>query len=112
VHAEGGLVARQMEMNGTPPLDQIISTADVLASLHGLVGLLAASADEPSDGTRSARGHRDAARTLLQRRPRHFRARRDRARASRGEVWDTASGQIIISGAFQWVWKTLSRHQG
>ena len=29
-----------------------------------------------------------------------------------GEVWDTASGAIMISGVFQWVWKTLSRHHG
>ena len=42
IHAEAGLVSRQVELDGTPPVDQIISTADVLASLHGLVGLLAA----------------------------------------------------------------------
>ena len=33
------------------------------------------------------------------------------SRAS-GEVWDTSSGPIMIAGAFQWVWKSLSRHNG
>jgi crotonobetainyl-CoA:carnitine CoA-transferase CaiB-like acyl-CoA transferase len=112
VHAEGGLVARQMEMNGTPPLDQIISTADVLASLHGLVGLLAGLLMRRQSG----RGqHVDIAMLhalCFSDDLAHFNLDEVAPVRPGGEVWDTASGQIIISGAFQWVWKTLSRHHG
>ena len=112
VHAEAGLVARQAHMDGTRPLDQIISTADVLASLHGLVGLLAALLMSRETG----RGqHLDVAMLhalCFSDDLAHFALDDIAPIRPGGEVWDTASGQIMISGAFQWVWKTLSRHHG
>ena len=112
IHAEAGLVARQVEMDGTPPVDQIISTADVLASLHGLVGLLAALLMSRETGQGQ---HVDMAMIhalCFSDDLAHFALDDVAAARAGGEVWDTASGAIMISGAFQWVWKTLSRHHG
>ena len=112
VHAEAGLVARQAEMDGTRPLDQIISTADVLASLHGVVGLLAALLSSRETG----RGqHVDVAMLhalCFSDDLAHFALDDFPPMRPGGEVWDTATGPIIIAGPFQWVWKTLARHHG
>ena len=112
VHAEAGLIARQSEMDGTPPLDQIVSTADVMASLHGLVGLLAALLMSRETG----RGqHLDLAMLhalCFSDDLAHFALDDVEPVRPGGEVWNTANGPIIIAGAFQWVWKTLSRHHG
>jgi CoA:oxalate CoA-transferase len=112
LHAEAGLVARQAEMDGTRPLDQIISTADVLASLHGLVGLLAALLMSRETGSGQ---HLDIAMLhalCFSDDLAHFALDDVAPVRPGGEVWDTATGQIMISGSFQWVWKTLSRHHG
>jgi CoA:oxalate CoA-transferase len=112
VHAEGGLVARQAEMDGTRPLDQIISTADILASLHGLVGLLAALLMSRQTGHGQ---HVDVAMLhalCFSDDLAHFALDDVEAVRPGGEVWETASGPIMISGAFQWVWKALSLHHG
>ncbi len=42
VHAESGLTWRNSELYGLTPTDPILSVADTNASLHGLVGVLAA----------------------------------------------------------------------
>ena len=42
VHAESGVVARQVAFTGTPAAELPLSVADTNAALHGLVGLLAA----------------------------------------------------------------------
>ena len=50
VHAEVGLMHRLAERNETAPGDLPLSVADTNASLHGLIGVLAASGDDRSDG--------------------------------------------------------------
>ena len=42
IHAETGLIARQAELTGAFPTELPLSVADTNASMHGLVGLLAA----------------------------------------------------------------------
>ena len=42
IHAETGLIARQAELTGAFPAELPLSVADTNASMHGLVGLLAA----------------------------------------------------------------------
>ena len=98
--------------DGTPPVDQIVSTADILASLHGLIGLLAALLMSRETGQGQ---HVDVAMLhalCFSDDFAHFALDDVAPSRASGEVWDTSSGPIMIAGAFQWVWKSLSRHQG
>ena len=106
VHAETGLVARQAQISKAFPADLALSVADTNASLHGLVGLLAALyARESTD-----RGdHLDLAMvdaTMVTNDGMHY-AFEARGTPSSNEVHETAGGQLMLAGDFRYIWHQL-----
>ncbi|MGH7898274.1 MAG: CaiB/BaiF CoA transferase family protein [Candidatus Binatia bacterium] len=108
IHAESGWIGRIGEMQGTPLRDSVMSFADSIAGLHGLIALLAALHLR----TRSGRGQRldismldcwlatdDYLHYLL-----------DGAAApvyQGGEVWNAPGGPLMLNRTLPHVWKLL-----
>jgi crotonobetainyl-CoA:carnitine CoA-transferase CaiB-like acyl-CoA transferase len=108
VHAESGVIARQARLDGIEPLDLIMSVSDVLAGLHGVIGLLAAVTSARTTG----RGqHVDVA--ML-----HAMCFSDDGGAftldgvsqdRSASVWRTRAGSFYIAAHSAQMWKSLSR---
>lgn len=112
IHAESGWLARQADHTSGTPFDSRLSVADTNAGLHGLVGLLAALRVAESTGVGQ---HIDLAMIDA------FVATDDYAhwvldggsvRQGGGEIWDTATGPVIVMGDFRWVWRCATDHLG
>ncbi len=118
IHAEIGLVARQsglvdVEAAGKKYTDIAVPVADTNASLHGLVGLLAALYMRERTGLGQ---HIDLAMidaSLVNDDQVQY-ALEDSAatRAMPPEIWDTVTGPVIIAGDFRFVWRQLVAHCG
>jgi crotonobetainyl-CoA:carnitine CoA-transferase CaiB-like acyl-CoA transferase len=108
IHAESGVIARQARLDGIEPLDLIMSVSDVLAGLHGVIGLLAAVTSARTTG----RGqHVDMA--ML-----HAMCFSDDggaftidgvAQDRSASVWRTHAGSFYIAAHSAAMWKALSR---
>ena len=113
VHAEAGLLHRQAFYSGNPPTDIAQSFADTNASLHGLVGLLAAlyQREQTGKGQHVDMAMVDA--SLVTDDQMHY-ALEDSydTRAGESLIWDTAGGQILISGDLRYIWHLLTEHFG
>jgi CoA:oxalate CoA-transferase len=108
IHAESGVIARQARLDGIEPLDLIMSVSDVLAGLHGVIGLLAAVTSARATGTGQ---HVDMA--ML-----HAMCFSDDGGAftidgvsqdRSASVWRTAAGSFYIAAHSAAMWKALSR---
>lgn len=110
IHAESGVVARQAEFSHTHPSEMAVSIADTNASLHGLVGLLAALLRRERTGQGD---HVDIAMLdamLATDDHLHYSVEdAEHLRPMQSEVWDTVAGPVMISGDFRHVWKQLTR---
>lgn len=108
IHAESGVMARHAAMAGTAPRELPVSIADTNASLHGLVGLLAALYRRERTGQGD---HLDIAMLdAMLATDDHLHYALEDAEALRpmaSEVWDTAIGPVMLSGDFRHVWKQL-----
>jgi len=108
VHAETGLVERQAEISSAFPADMSCSIADTNASLHGLVGLLAALYARQQTG----RGeHIDLAMvdaTMVTNDGMNY-ALEELRRPMPNEVHATAAGHLMLAGDFRFIWHQLRK---
>lgn len=108
IHAEAGWVGRRHQMFGEEPRDSVVSFADSIAGLHGLVALLAALRLRDQTGTGQ---HIDLAMLdawlatddymhylLDEYRPIIYQG---------GEVWDAPDGPLMLNRDLAHVWKHL-----
>ena len=109
VHAETGLIEYDKREN---PLDVSFSAADVLSGMHGVIGVMAALRVRDMTGVGQ---HVDVAMVDA------MAFSSDKIVASldgrqheqqNGEVWETASGPVVIPGGLKWVWHQLSTVHG
>ena len=113
VHAESGLIARQMKVTGAHATDIAVSIADTNAALHGLVGLLSAllMRDRTGEGQ-----HIDIAMIdsmLVTDDHLHYTVdNAEHLKPMPSEVWETAAGTLLIASDFRFVWKQLVTRGG
>ena len=111
VHAETGLVARQAQISDAYPAELALSVADTNASLHGLVGLLAAlfARDRTGYGEHIDLSMVDA--TMVTNDGMNF-ALDGAQLATPNEVYETAAGPLILAGDFRFIWHQLKKFCG
>ncbi len=107
VHAETGLVERQADLSQAFPADIACSVADTNASLHGLVGLLAAlyAREQTGRGDHIDLAMVDA--TLVTNDGMNY-ALDGLRRPLPNEVHETAGGHLMLAGEFRFIWKQLN----
>ena len=108
IHAESGLVARATQLDGIRMVDQIQSTADVNAGLHGLVALLAALMlrDRTGRGQHIDLAMLDA--MVFSDDAATFSVDDIEVIRGGGRVWDVVGGPIMINGEITLNWKALA----
>ena len=108
IHAEAGLLARQARRGGIPYRDLPLSVADTNASLHGLVGLLAAIIQRQRTGVGQ---HIDIAMidaTAATDDQLHYDLEDSEATGPLpSETWESGAGWILISADFRYLWRML-----
>ncbi|HEY1752923.1 MAG TPA: CaiB/BaiF CoA-transferase family protein [Caulobacteraceae bacterium] len=113
VHAEAGLTERQARRSGLPRRELPLSVADTNASLHGLVGLLAAVIMRGRTGEGQ---HIDIAMidaTVATDDQLHYDL--DDAEATAplpSDTWETGAGPILLSGDFRYIWRLVTARLG
>jgi CoA:oxalate CoA-transferase len=107
IHAETGLIARQAELTGAFPTELPLSVADTNASMHGLVGLLAAlyAREQSGRGDHVEISMVDA--TLATNDGMHYALEGVKIGVT-NEVHETAGGLLMLAGEFRYIWKLLS----
>ena len=122
IHAEAGLVARQAKRSQGQPVDLVLSVADTNASLHGLVGLLAALHQRHATGSGQQVEIAMIDASLATDDQIHHEL--DRAGETRGgdgvslaqagiaEVWQTGAGEVMIAGDLKYLSRQLSKVMG
>jgi CoA:oxalate CoA-transferase len=113
IHAEVGLLARAVRRGKVAYRDLPLSVADTNASLHGLIGVLAAVVMRARTGLGQ---HIDMAMvdaTLVTDDQIHYEL--EDSEATMGlpsDVWETGAGAILISADFRHLWRLLTRDMG
>ena len=113
IHAESGWVSRRNEMFGTPMDDSVLSFADSIAGLHGLVALLSALYLRTQNGQGQ---HLDIAMLdawLATDDYIHYLL--DGAQKpvfQGGEVWEAPGGPLMLNRTLPHVWKLLRDAHG
>ena len=106
VHAETGLIGRQARRNDIAYCDMPLSVADTNASLHGLVGLLAAVIHRQ---TSNVGQHIDIAMidaTVVTDDQIHYDLEDSEATGPlKNDTWETGAGPILVSADFRWLWR-------
>ena len=107
IHAETGLIARHDELTGAFPAELPLSVADTNASMHGLVGLLAAlyAREQSGRGDHVEISMVDA--TVVTNDGMHY-ALEGVNMGVTNEVHETAGGLLMLAGEFRYIWKLLS----
>ena len=109
IHAETGVV--DQEAPGMPQ-DVGFGSADVISGMHGVIAVLAALRVRDATGVGQYIDlamvdamvfSSDQIMTSLDRAP---------AESKRGEVWETASGLMMLPGGLRWVWHQMSSVHG
>src|SRR5579864_3737739 len=113
VHAETGLMERAQRRSGLPRRDLPLSVADTNASLHGLVGLLAAVILRERTG---AGQHIDIAMvdaTVATDDQLHYDLEGSEGTGPLpNDTWETGAGPILVSGDFRYLWRLLTSRLG
>ncbi len=108
VHAETGLMDRQARRGDIPFKDLPLSVADTNASLHGLVGLLAAVIQRQQTGLGQ---HVDIAMidaTIATDDQIHYDLEDSEATGPLpNDTWETGAGPILVSADIRYLWKLL-----
>ena len=112
IHAEAGLMHRQAKRGDIPFRDLPLSVADTNASLHGLVGLLAAVILRQTTGTGQ---HIDIAMidaTVATDDQIHY-ALEDSEDTGPlpNDTWETGAGPVLVSADFRYFWHMLTTTQ-
>ena len=107
IHAETGLIARQADLTGAFPTELPLSVADTNASMHGLVGLLAAlyAREQSGRGDHLEISMVDA--SLVTNDGMHYALEGVKVGVT-NEVHETAGGLLMLAGEFRYIWKLLS----
>lgn len=109
IHAETGVV--DQDVPGMPQ-DVGFGSADVISGMHGVIAVLAALRVRDATGVGQYIDlamvdamvfSSDQIMTSLDRAP---------AESKRGEVWETASGLMMLPGGLRWVWHQMSNVHG
>jgi CoA:oxalate CoA-transferase len=113
VHAEVGLLARTVRRANVAYQDLPLSVADTNASLHGLIGILAALhlRERTGEGQHVDMAMVDA--TLVTDDQIHYEL--EDSEATMGlpsDVWETGAGPILISADFRFLWRLLTTKLG
>ena len=113
VHAEVGLLARAVRRGKVPSRDLPLSIADTNASLHGLVGVLAAVVMRE----RTGRGqHIDIAMvdaTVVTDDQLHYELEdSEDTMGLPNDVWETGAGAILVSADFRHLWRRMGSAMG
>ncbi len=113
VHAELGLIQRSARRGKIPHRDLPLSVADTNASLHGLIGVLAALHLRERTGKGQ---HIDIAMvdaTLVTDDQIHYDLEGSEATAPLpSEVWQTGAGPVLVSADIRYLWRLLEQHHG
>ncbi len=113
VHAEVGLMERGERRNGGGLRELPLSAADTNASLHGLVGLLAAVIMRERTGVGQ---HIDIAMvdaTVATDDNMHYDLESSHATAPLpNDTWATGAGPVLLSGDFRFLWRLLTAQFG
>lgn len=113
IHAETGQLARQANRGNIPFRDLPLSVADTNASLHGLVGLLAAVIQRQTTGLGQ---HIDIAMidaTVFTDDQIHFALEDSEHTGPKpNEVWQTGAGPVLISAEMRFIWHLFSTQLG
>jgi CoA:oxalate CoA-transferase len=113
VHAEIGFLQRQSEIAHSYPVDLTISVADTNASLHGLVGILAALHLRHSThkGQHIDLAMVDASIVTDDRL--HYQIEPGvGSQPQPNEVWQTAAGPLMLAGDFRYLWRLVEKYYG
>jgi len=113
IHAESGWIGRIGEMHGTPLRDSVMSFADSIAGLHGMIALLSALYLRSQNG----RGqHLDVAMLdswLATDDYLHYLLDGAEKPVSQGgEVWDAPGGPLMLNRTQPHVWRLLREAHG
>jgi crotonobetainyl-CoA:carnitine CoA-transferase CaiB-like acyl-CoA transferase len=108
VHAESGLLARQARRGNTPFRDLPLSVADTNASLHGLVGLLAAviQREQTGVGQHVEVAMIDATVATDDQLQYDLEDSEDTGPLP-NDIWQTGAGWALISADFRHLWRML-----
>ncbi|MDH3641106.1 MAG: CoA transferase [Gammaproteobacteria bacterium] len=113
VHAEAGLMDRLARRSDAPFRDLPLSVADTNASLHGLVGLLAAVVHRETTGVGQ---HVDIAMidaTIATDDQIHYDLEDSEGTGPlRNDTWETGAGPILVSADFRHLWRMLTTELG
>ena len=113
IHAESGWVGRIGEMQGTPLCDSVMSFADSIAGLHGLIALLSALYQRTANGKGQ---HLDVAMLdswLATDDYLHYLLDGAEKPVSQGgEVWDAQGGPLMLNRTLPHVWKLVRDTHG
>lgn len=113
VHAETGQMFRQAQRGDIPFRDLPLSVADTNASLHGLVGLLAAVIQRQSTGLGQ---HIDIAMidaTVVTDDQIHYALEDSEATGPLpNDTWETGAGPVLVSADFRYFWHMLTTQMG
>ena len=113
IHAEAGLLARQARRGRIPYRDLPLSVADTNASLHGLVGLLAAIIQRQLTGVGQ---HIDIAMidaTVATDDQLHYDLEdSEETGPLTSETWESGAGWILVSADFRYLWRMLAGEFG
>ncbi len=108
IQAESGLLSRQAECDAAAPTDPVISLADMVAGLHGLVAVLAAVVlrAETGRGQWIDMSMLDA--MLVTDDYAHHALDRSPLVRLGGEIWQTAGGPVLLAGDFRYIWRQVA----
>ena len=109
VHAEGGVLARQAELTGLPPVDIMLSVADYNAAMHGLAAILAALYLRERTGTGQHIDMSMLHAMLATDEYVHHLTDESPVRKLGGEIWDASGGPLLIAAEFRFVWAAMKR---
>ncbi|HTK67987.1 MAG TPA: CoA transferase [Pseudonocardia sp.] len=113
LHAESGLLGRQAEADGAKPNDIMLSLADSVAGMHGMIGVLAALrvAEQTGVGQHIDLAMFDA--MLATDEYVHYSLEKTYPGwPARGTIYELGDGPILLSGDKRFIWHRLSRAYG
>jgi len=112
IHATSGLVERQARDDGVRPTDPMLSIADLLAGLHGLVAVLAALRLRERTGTGQFIDMSMLDAMLATDDYAHHYVDASPVGRLGGLLWQTQSGYVMTAGDLRHTWKQISPAHG
>ena len=112
IHAASGLIERQARHDGARPIDPMISTADLVAGLHGMVAILAALRLRDRTGTGQFIDLSMLDAMLATDDYAHHYIDASPVERLGGQLWKTKTGYIMTAGTLKQAWKQISTAHG